>query len=53
MVNKEILEVLVCPKCKGGLELKGAEGLLCKKCRLIYPIRNGIIIMLEDEAKKV
>ncbi len=50
--NKKLLEILVCPKCKGELELKEDEtGLICHNCKLIYPIKDpGIPCMLIDEA---
>jgi uncharacterized protein len=51
-INKELLEILACPKCKGDVHLNPAEdGLICEKCRLIYEIREDIPIMLIDEAK--
>ena len=44
--------MLVCPKCKGKLELTEAQdGLICHNCRLKYEIRDDIPIMLIDEAK--
>jgi uncharacterized protein len=50
----ELLEILVCPKCKGDLEYREAESLLiCHTCRLGYPIEDDIPIMLIDEAKPV
>lgn len=50
-LNPRLLEILVCPKCKGELEYKETEQLLvCSKCRLRYPIREDIPIMLIDEA---
>jgi uncharacterized protein len=50
----ELLEILVCPKCKGDLEYRPAEGVLvCPVCRLGYPIEDDIPIMLIDEAKPV
>jgi uncharacterized protein YbaR (Trm112 family) len=50
---KKLLEMLVCPKCKGGLEYKrAANSLECRKCRLAYPVEDGIPIMLVEEAKK-
>ena len=50
-VSPQLLAILVCPKCKGELEYKEAEpALLCHKCRLKYAIRDGIPIMLIDEA---
>ena len=51
-VSPDLLEVLVCPKCKGKLELTEAQdGLICHNCRLKYEIRDDIPIMLIDEAK--
>jgi uncharacterized protein len=48
----ELLEILVCPKCKGDLEYRSApEALVCHACRLVYPVEDGIPIMLVDEAK--
>ena len=51
-VSKELLDILACPKCKGELRLNQTEdGLICERCRLLYEIRDGIPIMLIDEAK--
>ncbi|MGH7615783.1 MAG: Trm112 family protein [Gemmatimonadaceae bacterium] len=51
-VAPELLAILVCPKCKGQLEYRPAESaLICPACRLRYAIRDGIPIMLIDEAK--
>ncbi len=49
----DLLEFLVCPKCKGELEHRTspAEELLCHQCRLRYAVDDGIPIMLIDEAK--
>jgi hypothetical protein len=50
-LNKELLEILACPKCKGDLELAANEdGLICRSCELVYPIREEIPIMLIEEA---
>jgi uncharacterized protein len=50
-VNQKLLEILVCPKCKGDLVLTGAgDGLICNACRLKYEIKDDIPIMLIDEA---
>ncbi len=48
----ELLEILVCPKCKNELEYRTEprEELVCNKCRLIYAVDGGIPIMLIDEA---
>jgi len=51
-ISKELLEILACPQCKGPVELNEAgDGLTCTPCRLVYEIRDGIPIMLIDEAK--
>ena len=55
---KDLLEILVCPKCKGDLEYRTAppapaEELICHACRLRYAVDDGIPIMLIDEAKPV
>ncbi len=50
-LNKELLDILACPKCKGDLELTSKEdGLICKKCKLVYPIVEEIPVMLIEEA---
>jgi uncharacterized protein YbaR (Trm112 family) len=50
---KDLLEILVCPKCKGDLAYRTepAEELVCAACRLRYAVDDGIPIMLIDEAK--
>jgi len=53
-MDANLLEILVCPLCKGPLVYKKAEGeLICKPCRLAYPVRDDIPVMLEDEARKL
>ncbi|HEV8448797.1 MAG TPA: Trm112 family protein [Gemmatimonadaceae bacterium] len=48
---EQLLALLVCPKCKGDLEFVENESVLvCHKCRLRYPVRDGIPVMLIDEA---
>jgi len=50
-LNHELLEILACPRCKGDLELTAREdGLICRPCGLVYPIREEIPIMLVEEA---
>lgn len=52
MLDQRLLEILVCPKCKGELEYReAADELVCNACRLRYEVRDGIPIMLIDEAK--
>lgn len=54
MIHKDLLDILVCPNCKGPVKLIESEsGLFCGACKLIYEIRDDIPIMLVDEAKKV
>lgn len=51
-VSQQLLDILVCPKCKGELHLTQAgDGLICRQCRLLYEIREDIPIMLIDAAK--
>jgi uncharacterized protein YbaR (Trm112 family) len=46
-----LLEILACPKCKNAVVLsKKKDGLVCKECALVYPIKDDIPIMLIDEA---
>ena len=51
-LHPELLAILVCPKCKGELDYRPAEAVLvCNACRLRYPVRDDIPIMLIDEAE--
>ena len=53
-MDTKLLEILVCPICKGPLVYKRADKeLICKPCRLAYQIKDGIPVMLEDEARKL
>ncbi len=53
-MDKKLLEILVCPVCKGKLiYAASAEELICKADRLAYPIRDEIPVMLEEEARKL
>ena len=49
-MDKKLLDILVCPLCKGKLLLKNEE-LICRFDRLAYPVRDGIPVMLEPEAR--
>lgn len=52
MISADLLDILVCPKCKGPIHLNAAnDGLICDACRLEYEIRDDIPIMLIDEAR--
>jgi uncharacterized protein YbaR (Trm112 family) len=53
-MDAKLLEILVCPVCKGPLVYKKAVNeLICKPCRLAYPVKDGIPVMLEDEARQL
>ena len=51
-LSPDLLEILVCPKCKGTLEHQTdpEERLVCNTCRLLYAVEDDIPIMLVDEA---
>jgi uncharacterized protein len=52
MLDPQLLEILVCPKCHGALRAEEEPPrLICERCRLAYEVRDGIPIMLIDEAK--
>ena len=53
-VDQQLLDILICPNCKGKVEYKASEQkIVCLgKCRYAYPVRDDIPIMLIDEAEK-
>ncbi|MBU6468006.1 MAG: Trm112 family protein [Betaproteobacteria bacterium] len=53
-MDPKLLEILVCPLCKGPLIKKaGKDELICAPCRLAYPIREDIPVMLQQEAREL
>jgi uncharacterized protein YbaR (Trm112 family) len=53
-MDARLLDILVCPLCKASLEYrKAARELVCKPCKLAFPIRDDIPLMLEDEARRL
>ncbi|MGH8761869.1 MAG: Trm112 family protein [Nitrosospira sp.] len=53
-MDAKLLDILVCPLCKGPLLYKKSENeLICKADRLVFSIKDGIPIMLEDEARRL
>jgi len=53
-ISKDLLDILACPKCKGDIYLNDqGDGLICQSCRLMYPIKDDIPVMLIDEALPV
>ena len=52
-VDKELLDILVCPNCRGDVEYHAEqEVIVCTKCGLRYPVRDDIPVMLIDEAER-
>jgi len=53
MIDKELLAILACPACKADVKLEG-EKIICKNsaCGLRYPVKDGIPVMLIDEAER-
>jgi uncharacterized protein YbaR (Trm112 family) len=50
-IDPRLLEMLVCPACRGEIGPEGdATGLECRRCGRVYPVRDGIPVMLVDEA---
>lgn len=53
-MDAKLLDILVCPLCKGPLLYKKSENeLICKADRLVFSIKDGIPVMLEDEARRL
>ncbi|GMR01011.1 MAG: Trm112 family protein [Gammaproteobacteria bacterium] len=53
-MKKKLLSILVCPLCKGPLIHKSRQKvLICEKDKLVYPIRNGIPVLLDADARKI
>jgi uncharacterized protein YbaR (Trm112 family) len=53
-MDAKLLDILVCPICKGPLVYQKADQeLICKADRVAYQIKDGIPVMLEDEARKL
>ncbi|RCS59369.1 Trm112 family protein [Parvibium lacunae] len=51
-MDKRLLDILVCPLCKGTLEFdRAAQELICQHDKLAFPIRDGIPVMLADQAR--
>ena len=51
MIDHELLEILACPACKGNVILQD-DKIVCQSCQRKYPIRDGIPVMLVEEAEK-
>jgi uncharacterized protein len=54
MLSQELLDILVCPKCKGSIKLSEDKmSLICHACKLVYEIKDDIPVMIIEEAKKL
>jgi len=52
ILKPELLEILACPQCKGEIRLdEERKGIVCDKCRLVFPVQDDIPVMLIDEAE--
>ncbi|WP_084211942.1 Trm112 family protein [Geoalkalibacter subterraneus] len=53
-LKPELLEILACPQCKGAVRFdEERKGIVCEKCRLVYPVQDDIPVMLIDEAERL
>lgn len=57
-MDPRLLEILVCPLCKGPLDYRKSSGtnggeLVCKACRLAFPVKDDIPVMLEAAARQL
>ncbi|MFC1589720.1 Trm112 family protein [Pseudomonadota bacterium] len=53
-MNKKIMQLLVCPVCKGKLEyIKKQNEMICHRDGLAYPVRSGVPVLLEVDARKI
>lgn len=54
MLKRELLTILVCPQCKGDLEYREKDQeLICHTCKLAYPVKDDIPVMLIEDARKL
>lgn len=53
MIDKDLLEILACPNCKGPVKLQNETAIVCEKCMLLYEIQDDIPVMLIDKATKI
>ena len=52
-IDPELLEMLICPDCRGAVsEVSDGSGLECAACGRVYPVRDGIPVMLVEEASE-
>lgn len=53
-MDSELLAILACPKCKNDVKLNSSgDGIECSECGVVYPIKDGIPVMLVEEARRM
>ena len=52
-ISKKLMEILACPKCKGQVSLEENDRIVCRSCRLAYPVKDDIPVMLIEEARNM
>lgn len=53
-LNKKLLEILICPQCRGKVRFdEKLGGIVCEQCKLLYEVKDDIPVMLVEEAKKI
>lgn len=53
-IDKELLAILACPKCKNDVKINSSgDGIECRACGLVYPVKDGIPVMLVEEARSI
>ena len=53
-LNKQLLEILVCPQCHGKVHFDAKlSGIICDQCKLLYEVKDDIPVMIVEEAKKL
>lgn len=52
MLDKQLLDILACPKCKNTI-FQEKDKLICKNCKKAYPVREGIPVLLIEEARDI
>lgn len=53
-LSEKLLEILACPQCHRAVRRdEKSGGLICENCKLLYEVRNDILVMLVEEAKKI
>ncbi|PID77391.1 MAG: hypothetical protein CSB24_01640 [Deltaproteobacteria bacterium] len=52
MIDEKLIKIIACPQCKGHVKAD-KRGIVCEKCRLVYPVHEGIPVMLVEESRRM